>query len=73
LNKPFVLSPSFDFAQDIRKKPFVLRLSKDERLAQPPAQRASGSERTGLSKYERLREAPFDKLRVNGNSLTKQY
>jgi hypothetical protein len=33
--------------------PFVLRLSKDERLAQPPAQRASGSERTGLSNHER--------------------
>jgi len=57
------MSPSFDFAQDIRKKPFALRLSKGERFAQPPAQappqrgfcpggRASGSERTGLSKHE---------------------
>jgi len=33
------------------KKPFVLRLSKDERLS----------------------DAPFDKLRVNGDSLTEQY
>ena len=32
--------------------PFALRLSKGERFAQPPAQRASGSERTGLSKHE---------------------
>jgi len=68
------MSPSFDFAQDIRKKPFALRLSKGEWFAQPPAQappqlparrvlqlgergfcpggRASGSERTGLSKHE---------------------
>ena len=47
LYTPFVVSPSFDFAQDIREKPFVRpvpgrvgpgRLSKDERLAQPPAQ-----------------------------------
>jgi hypothetical protein len=28
------MSPSFDFAQDIRKKPFALRLSKGERFAQ---------------------------------------
>jgi hypothetical protein len=73
------MSPSFDFAQDIRKKPFALpvpgrvgpgRLSKGERFAQAPPQppackslrlgergfcpggRASGSERTGLSKHE---------------------
>ncbi len=32
--------------------PFALRLSKGERFAQPPAQRASGSERTDLSKHE---------------------
>ena len=29
--------------------------------------------RTGLSKHERLSDAPFDKLRVNGDSLTEQY
>jgi hypothetical protein len=28
-----VVSPSFDFAQDIRKKPFALRFSKGERFA----------------------------------------
>jgi hypothetical protein len=26
-----------------------------------------------LSKHERLSDAPFDKLRVNGDSLTEQY
>ncbi len=65
--KPFVMSPSFDFAQDIREKPFALSLSKGERFAQPPAQRASGSERTGLSKHERFNVSPFESLRVIGN------
>jgi hypothetical protein len=46
-----VLSSSFDFAQDILEKPFVLRLSKDERF----------------------NFSPFDRLRVNGPSLTEQH
>jgi hypothetical protein len=41
-----MLSPSFDFAQDIRKKPFILSLSKENGGS------ASGSERAGLSKHE---------------------
>ncbi len=42
----------FPFALPVPGRVGQGRLSKGERFAQPPAQRASGSERTGLSKHE---------------------
>jgi hypothetical protein len=41
---PFVVSPSFDFAQDIREKPFALRLSKGRTVCS--GQALSNHERT---------------------------
>jgi hypothetical protein len=57
--KPFVLSPSFDFAQDIREKPFALRFSKGRTVRSGQA----------LSKHEGRDDAPFDRLRVSGDIL----